>query len=174
MRLGNVCESISQTFRKKQDKVILINTSDVFDGKVTNHDYVLNKNLRGQLKKSFQQNDILYSEIRPKNRRFAFIDFDASDYIASTKLMVIRANDKILPQFLFQILKSNKLINELQSLAETRSGTFPQITFSELAALDVRIPTGTEQRKIAEMLASIDDKIATNTKINHHLESAVA
>lgn len=169
MRLGEVCESVSLTFRRQQDRVILINTSDVLDGKVTNHTYVPNENLRGQFKKSFQRDDILYSEIRPKNRRFAYIDFEADDYVASTKLMVIRANEKVLPQFLFQVLKSDEIIDQLQLLAETRSGTFPQITFSELAALNVRIPSIDEQREIAATLNTIDEKIANNTKINNHL-----
>jgi type I restriction enzyme S subunit len=170
MRLGEVCESVSQTFRRQLEKVVLINTSDVLDGKVLNHAYSLNENLRGQFKKSFRQNDILYSEIRPKNRRFAFIDFDSSDYVASTKLMVIRANERVLPEFLFQVLKSDDVIDQLQLLAETRSGTFPQITFSEFAAFDVRIPSIEEQREIAATLRSLDDKIANNTKINNHLE----
>lgn len=170
MRLGEVCKSVSLTFRRQQDRVILINTSDVLDGKVTNHTYVPNENLRGQFKKSFQRDDILYSEIRPKNRRFAYIDFEADDYVASTKLMVIRANEKVLPQFLFQVLKSDEIIDQLQLLAETRSGTFPQITFSELAALNVRIPSIDEQREIAATLNTIDEKIANNTKINNHLE----
>ena len=170
MRLGEVCESVSQTFRKQLDEVVLINTSDVLDGTVTNHTYVPNENLRGQFKKSFRQNDILYSEIRPQNRRFAFVNFDASDYIASTKLMVVRANELVVPEFLFQVLKSDMVIDQLQQLAETRSGTFPQITFSELAALDVRIPSIDEQRGIAATLRAFDDKIANNTKINHHLE----
>lgn len=174
MRLGEVCESVSLTFRRQQDRVILINTSDVLDGVVTNHVYVPNENLRGQFKKSFQRDDILYSEIRPKNRRFAYVDFEADDYVASTKLMVIRSNDKALPQFLFQVLKSDEIIEQLQLLAETRSGTFPQITFSELAALDVRIPPISEQREIAAMLNAIDDKIANNTKINHHLAARSA
>ena len=170
MKLGDVCESVSLTFRRQQDKIILINTSDVLDGKVTNHEYVLNKNLRGQFKKSFQQQDILYSEIRPKNRRFAYIDFNADDYVASTKLMVIRANDKILPQFLFQVLKSDEIIDQLQLLAETRSGTFPQITFSELASLDVRIPPIPEQKGIAATLSCFDEKISNIAEKNHHLE----
>lgn len=84
--------------------------------------------------------------------------------------MVIRANDEVLPQFLFQILKSEEIIKQLQLLAETRSGTFPQITFSELAALDVRIPSIAEQRRNSLDFEVIDDKIANNTAINHHLE----
>ncbi len=169
MKLGDVCDSVSVTFDKTKQQVVLINTSDVLEGEVTNHILVDNKGLKGQFKKTFQKNDILYSEIRPKNRRFAYIDFDSDNYVASTKLMVIRANNRVLPQYLYQILKSEKVINQLQSLAESRSGTFPQITFSELAQIDVYIPELSEQKEIADFLKLFDDKIENNKKINHHL-----
>lgn len=173
MKLGEVCDSISVTFDKTKQQVVLVNTSDVFNGKVTNHALVDNKGLKGQFKKTFQKGDILYSEIRPKNKRFAFIDFNANDYVASTKLMVIRANKKVLPQYLYQVLKSEEVINQLQSLAESRSGTFPQITFSELAQIDARIPVLAEQKEIADFLKLFDDKIELNNKINHHLEEVI-
>ncbi|PRT78106.1 hypothetical protein C6A25_00385 [Streptococcus anginosus] len=170
MKLGEVCDSISATFDKTKQQVVPVNTSDVLNGKVTNHVLVNNKGLKGQFKKTFQKDDILYSEIRPKNKRFAFIDFNANDYVASTKLMVIRANEKVLPQYLYQVLKSEEIINQLQFLAESRSGTFPQITFSELAQINVRIPKLDEQKEIADFLRLFDDKIENNKNINHHLE----
>ncbi|HEM5204892.1 TPA: restriction endonuclease subunit S [Streptococcus suis] len=173
MKLGDVCDSVSVTFDKTKQQVVLINTSDVLEGEVTNHILVDNKGLKGQFKKTFQKNDILYSEIRPKNRRFAYIDFDSDNYVASTKLMVIRANNRVLPQYLYQILKSEKVINQLQSLAESRSGTFPQITFSELAQIDVYIPELSEQKEIADFLKLFDDKIENNKKINHHLATII-
>ncbi|MCX6347764.1 MAG: restriction endonuclease subunit S, partial [Actinobacteria bacterium] len=90
MKLEDVVDTISQKHKFDIDNIILVNTSDVLEGKVLNHKYVPNKNLRGQFKKSFQKDDILYSEIRPQNKRFAYIDFDSKDYVASTKLMVLR------------------------------------------------------------------------------------
>ena len=170
--IGDLCETISETYKGKDEKVVLINTSDVLEGKVLNHKSVQNKNLKGQFKKTFRRNDILYSEIRPANKRFAFIDFEAtSNYIASTKLMVLRHNDKVLPEYLFAILKSNYMLAELQHLAETRSGTFPQITFSsELAPIKVRLPDKTTQKQIVSILSSIEQKISVNCDINNNLE----
>lgn len=169
-RIGDLCESISATFDKSKDKVVLINTSDIFDGKVLNHSYVKNIKLKGQFKKTFQRGDILFSEIRPKNKRFAFVDFDAKDYVASTKLMVIRANNNVDSQFLYQLLRSQTMLEQLQILAETRSGTFPQITFTELSAIEVNLPPREVQKKIVDLIGVIDDKIENNKKINHHLE----
>lgn len=60
--IGELCDSISDTYSGKDAEVILINTSDVLDGKILNHVKTLNKNLKGQFKKTFKKNDILYSE----------------------------------------------------------------------------------------------------------------
>lgn len=169
--IGDLCESISNTYKRNDQQVVLINTSDVLEGKILNYTPVKNKNLKGQFKKTFKKNDILYSEIRPANKRFAFIDFDdTSNYIASTKLMVLRHNDKILPEYLFAILKSNNVIAKLQHLAETRSGTFPQITFaSELAPMEVYIPDKKTQKQIVSIISSIEQKMVVNYNINNNL-----
>ena len=172
-RIGDLCDTISETYKRTDNMVVLINTSDVLEGEVLNHTPVPNENLKGQFKKTFQRNDILYSEIRPANKRFAFIDFDdTSRYIASTKLMVLRPRkDVVLPLFLYAILKSRDVIEELQHLAETRSGTFPQITFSsELAPMEIMVPDFTTQKQIVSILSSIEDRIRLNTAINENLE----
>ena len=172
-KIGDLCATISDTYKGDDEKVVLINTSDVLEGKILNHELIDNKNLKGQFKKTFQKNDILYSEIRPANKRFAFVDIEyTANYIASTKLMVIRPyTDLVLPQYLYMILKSQPIIDELQHLAETRSGTFPQITFSaELAPMDIKIPPLETQQKIAKVLSAIDDKIELNNSINNNLE----
>lgn len=167
-KIGDLCSSISETYKGKHQYVVTINTSDVLDGEILNHSPIKNDGLKGQFKKTFQQGDILYSEIRPANRRFAFVNFQQTEnYIASTKLMVIRANKNIvLPEYLFAFLKLPPVIEELQMLAETRSGTFPQITFSgELAKLKINLPDMQTQKKIVDMLRVLEDKIAINGRI---------
>ena len=173
--IGDLCDTISDTYKGNDENVILVNTSDVLEGKVLNHIQVPNKNLKGQFKKKFRKNDILFSEIRPANKRFAFIDFeDTSNYIASTKLMVLRHNEKVLPEYLFAILRSNYILAELQHLAETRSGTFPQITFtSELAPMKVNLPDKKTQKQIVSILSNIEQKIDANESINNNLEQQV-
>lgn len=173
MTVGDLCDTISDTYRGDDKDVVLINTSDVLEGKVLNHQVVENKNLKGQFKKTFKENDILYSEIRPANKRYAFVDFgDTDNYIASTKLMVLRPRkDVIRPRFLFSFLASKSVLEELQQLAETRSGTFPQITFSsELAPTPINVPDLETQDRIVGILDVIEGKISTNAEINKNLE----
>jgi len=173
MTVGDLCDTISNSYRGDDKEVVLINTSDVLEGKVLNHQVVENKNLKGQFKKTFKENDILYSEIRPANKRYAFVDFsDTDNYIASTKLMVLRPRmDVIRPRFLFSFLSSKSVLEELQQLAETRSGTFPQITFSsELAPTPINVPDLETQDRIVGILGVIERKISMNAEINKNLE----
>ena len=173
MIVGDLCDTISDTYRGNDKDVVLINTSDVLEGTVLNHQSVENKNLKGQFKKTFKENDILYSEIRPANKRYAFVDFgDTDNYIASTKLMVLRPRkDVVRPRFLFSFLSSKSVLEELQQLAETRSGTFPQITFSsELAPTPINVPDLETQDQIVGILDVIEGKISTNAEINKNLE----
>lgn len=172
MYVGNICKSVSETFNKQQDSVILINTSDILNGKILNNKKEPNNNLKGQFKKTFKTADILYSEIRPANKRFAFVsEENTKNYVASTKLMVLRAfKEFVVPKYLYLYLTSSEIVNKLQQLAESRSGTFPQITFSEeISNLVINLPSQNIQNKIVDFISSIDNKIEVNNQINKNL-----
>ena len=170
IKLFELVDTISDTKKIEKDKVILVNTSDVLNGEVLNHTYTDNCNLRGQFKKRFKIHDILYSEIRPANKRFAYIDFYAEDYIASTKLMVLRKkSEKITNRFLYYCLTNNLFVDKMQYLAESRSGTFPQITFDVLKRETIYLPSVDNQNKITKIMDNINNKIKLNNEINNNL-----
>jgi len=98
------------------------------------------------------------------------IDFDAENYVVSTKLMVLRCNDKIDGNFFKIFLTSKEQLKYLQMIAEDRSGTFPQITFEHIYNLDIFLPPLPEQRAIASVLSSFDDKIDLLHRQNKTLE----
>lgn len=169
-KLSELVDTISDTRKIDKDKVVLVNTSDVLAGEVLNHTYTENCNLRGQFKKRFKTDDILYSEIRPANKRFAYIDFDSEDYIASTKLMVLRRkSDKITNKYLYYCLTNDLFVDRMQHLAEARSGTFPQITFDVLKGETIYLPSIANQNKITSILDNINNKIRLNNEINNNL-----
>lgn len=171
--IGDLCSTVSQTYKGNDSEVVLINTSDVENGDILNHESVANTNLKGQFKKTFQKNDILYSEIRPANRHYAFVDIDETcNYIASTKLMVIRPNEDVNPHYLYHILTNPELIKEMQHLAETRSGTFPQITFeSELSTYQIPLLPKEEQDKLGNLFEKIDNMVFHNIRENKKLSN---
>lgn len=155
MLLKYLCKSVSESEYSKLDSAILINTSDVLDGKVLHNKYSKKTEMLGQFKKTFKSGDILFSEIRPQNKRFAFINFEqTSNYIVSTKLMVIRnTSTLLLPKYLYLFLTHPKTVNTLQVGAESRSGTFPQITFDEnIGQLDIKILPIEDQQHIVDTI----------------------
>jgi len=139
-RLGDLINSISVTHKFEKNEAIFLNTSDIEAGRVLHHDYSKVEFLPGQAKKSIKKMDILFTEIRPANRRFALVDFDANDYVVSTKLMVLRVKADIHPVIIYDYLTNKETLNWLQHLAESRSGTFPQITFDHVKELKLALP----------------------------------
>ena len=171
MTLGEVCENISRRFDFPSKKeVVFINTGDVLAGKFLHKDYISKEGLPGQAKKAIKKGDILYSEIRPKNKRYAIVDFDVDDFVVSTKFMVLKKNDKIDLDFLYLFVTSEKILKEFNQTAESRSGTFPQITFDAVKHILINLPPLQEQKAIANMLSSFDEKIELLKEQNETLE----
>ncbi|WP_299492764.1 restriction endonuclease subunit S [uncultured Shewanella sp.] len=136
-QLSDICKNHSQSYNLKSvDEVVFVNTGDVQEGDFLHKNYSPVVGLPGQAKKAIKEDDILYSEIRPKNKRFAYVDFDVSDYVVSTKFMVIQANEKVHPRLLYMILTRQNTIDEFNIIADSRSGTFPQITFKAISNLE--------------------------------------
>jgi len=151
-------------------KVVFINTGDVYEGKFLHKNYSNTEKLPGQAKKIIEHGDIVFSEIRPKNRHYALVDFDSKDYVVSTKLIVLKVKENIDPRFAYIVLTADQNLREFQNIAESRSGTFPQITFEAIADYEVNIPDLPTQKKIEEILSAYDSKIENNNKIIKNLE----
>lgn len=172
-KLGELIESVSKTYDfSNKDSIIFVNTSDIFDGVITGKETKINE-LPGQAKKSIKLNDILFSEIRPKNKRFAMVtDIEPSNYVVSTKLMVLRnKKEKVLDtKYLYLYLTSPTIISYLQSEAESRSGTFPQITFKDnVSNIEINLPSLYEQHEVVRKIGTIINKIKLNKQINANL-----
>jgi type I restriction enzyme S subunit len=167
--LTEAINTISVTYKFVNEEVVFLNTSDILNGEVLNHIPTKSKALPGQAKKSIQKDDILFSEIRPANRRFAYIDFDSNNYVVSTKLMVLRSKGTIDPLVIYYFLKRDEALNELQVLAESRSGTFPQITYNELGKLNIIIPDDNTNNIYTSQLRSTFYAIRNNQAENQTL-----
>lgn len=153
MQLKQILCSISETCNFSQHpNVIFLNTGDIFDGKILHNNYSESKFLPGQAKKTIKNQDILFSEIRPANKRFALVCVeDPQNYVVSTKLMVLRCyNSNYSVDYVYSFLTQPRLLSKFQTLAESRSGTFPQITFSEIANLEIPEFSLAEQRHIVD------------------------
>lgn len=166
--LGDLCKSISITHKFDKDKLVFLNTGDIENGRFLHSNYMAVEDMPGQAKKTIAPGDILYSEIRPINRHFAYVNFPAEDYVVSTKLMVIRANG-LDTRRLYHFLTSKDILSELQMQAESRSGTFPQIRFDNVSKLPILSADKETETAFIALLHTVYDQIEHNNCENEKL-----
>lgn len=171
--IDQIVHTISITHKFNKEKLYAINTSDVLEGEILNAPLMNVSELKGQFKKTIENGDLLFSEIRPANRRYAKVRIeDTRDYVVSTKLMVLRKyNNDVDFDYFYYCLTNQWFLNILQKRAENRICSFPQITFELLSEYKFRIPELDEQKKIANILLLLDKKISLNTRMNAELET---
>lgn len=161
--IGDMAHNILDYSPVASEQIRLLNSSDVTEGVFPVVPLVPNKDLKGHFKKRFQFGDILYSEIRPRNHHYGLVLFDTSDYIASTRLMVIRAiENKVSPAMLYQYLLLPEVEAEFTLKTESRSGTFPQGNYADMASIRVPYSPTDSQVAISETLTQIRYTIAQN------------
>lgn len=118
-------------------------------------------------KSIFKNGDILYGKIRPYFKKVYRPKFSG---ICSTDILVINSKDEelITQNYLHQIIKTQDFSDKA---TETSSGTkMPRADWNSLEKLEYNLPPLQEQKSIAQILSTIDDKIENNLAINKTLE----
>lgn len=153
--IGDMADNIIDYNVGEHKQVVLVNSSDVTEGHFEHHNLSENVDLKGHFKKAFKKWDILYSEIRPRNKHYAYCQFDPDGYIASTRLMIIRNKPEMVSSsMLYQYLMLRNVFEEFTLKTESRSGTFPQGRYEDMAA--IKVPYSIDnQEEVASALDSI-------------------
>ena len=108
------------------------------------------------------RNTILFSSRAP----IGYMAIAAKELCTNQGFKSIIPNENIDPLFLYYLLKYNK--DRIEALGS--GTTFKEISGSTMKNIEVRVPKLKKiQSKIASILASIDDKIELNLKINNNL-----
>jgi len=112
--------------------------------------------------------DILLTSEAPLGE-VAYIQ-ENSNYCLGQRLFALRADPrKLESRFLYYLLRSHVVQHRLRARA---TGTTAQgIRQSELVKVQVEIPTLSEQRIIAHILGTLDDKTELNRRMNETLEA---
>jgi type I restriction enzyme S subunit len=124
-------------------------------GKILSHTYSDVASMPGQAKKIIKNGDILFSEIRPANKRYALVKEQyPEDFVVSTKLMVLRMKNNDYSNLkVFFYLTLPEVLDDLQKQADGASGTFPQITFDgNLKNLNILIGDPHTEKEWGEFL----------------------
>lgn len=127
----------------------------------------------------FRNGDTLVAKITPclENGKTALVNLLESDEVAfgSSEFIVLRAisgqekeEDNTDPMFLYYLSVSPNFRKRAISCMEGTSGR-KRVVEGTLKNHTLLVPDYNEQRQIAAVLSTIDDKIRLNTTINHNL-----
>jgi len=117
-------------------------------------------------KSEFKKGDILFGKLRPYFRKAVIAPFDG---VCSTDIWVVRAKPCMIQDYVFYWMASEDFVNFANSGS---IGTrMPRAKWEHASRHKQRKRSADEQRAIARILGTLDDKIETNRKMNTTLES---
>ncbi len=110
-----------------------------------------------------RKGDILVSTVRPYLKAFARVSDNRGNLIASTGYAVLRAKSSVAPEYLYQYILSSKFVDQLT--AKMKGSNYPAVSAKDVSASTISIPPIDEQRKIADVLQSVDEAITATQDV---------
>lgn len=110
-----------------------------------------------------KKGDIVFSRVGSVDR-CSFVDQKHDGWMFSGRCLRVRPSEEVDSLFLYYFFCLNTTKEFVRSIAV--GATMPSINTKLLGEVEVVCPQIEEQRKIADILSKIDDKIEENQKIN--------
>ena len=117
------------------------------------------------VKARFRRGDILFGKLRPYFRKVVRAPFDG---ICSTDIWVVRATEGVDQAFLFYCMASWSFVDF--ATAGSQGTRMPRAKWEHVSRYEISLPPLPEQRAIAHILGTLDDKIELNHRMNETLE----
>ena len=152
--------------------IIYLDTGSITRGKIKNIQEYKLSDAPSRAKRLVKHNDIIYSTVRPIQRHYGIISNPPENLVVSTGFSVIETkNDEAAPFFIYYFLISDQIVETLDVIADASTSAYPSLRPSDIENLDILLPPLSEQRAIASVLSSLDDKIDLLHRQNKTLES---
>lgn len=108
----------------------------------------------GSSKTVFESGDVLFGKLRPYLRKVALA---RSPGVCSTDILAVRAHPGVSERFLLNLLAARATID--YAVKHSAGTKMPRTKWRSLASMPVLVPPLPEQKKIAEILGSVDEAI---------------
>jgi len=109
----------------------------------------------------FSKGDILFGKLRPYFRKIILAPFEG---VCSTDIWVVQAKKGIDQRYLYYLMASNEFVDfSMQGAEGTR---MPRAQWEHVGRFDISLPPEPEQKAIAHILGTLDDKMELNRRMN--------
>lgn len=123
-------------------------------------------------RRKVQSGDIVYSTVRPNQKHFGLLREIPENFLASTGFSVIRGKNGFThTNFIYWFLTQNHIIEQLQTIAEHSTSTYPSVIPTDIERLKLSLPPLSEQKAIANVLDTLDGKMELNRQMSETLEA---
>ena len=164
--LSSACE-INPKTGSLDNQFLYIDLESVVKGSLVKRQIIEKDGAPSRAQRVLKENDILYQCVRPYQLNNYIFEGDTIQCVASTGYAQLRTTQ--FPLYIFQALHTKQFTNQV---LERCTGTnYPAINSSDLGTVEVPICSLPEQVKIGSLLALIDSRIKTQSKIIEEQET---
>jgi type I restriction enzyme S subunit len=139
-----------------------------FDGAERFHQYLASK----VASKMSKVGDVIITTKGNSTGRVAFVDDSMPPFVYSPHLSYWRSlkHDELSPGYLRYWSRGEEFHRQLRGLS-TSTDMAPYLSLADQKRLTISLPAPSEQRRIAHVLGTLDDKIELNRRMNETLEA---
>ena len=142
--------------RKPSGKTFRYIDIDAIDNKkqiVKEPKIILTEKAPSRASRAVENDDVLFSMVRPYLKNIALIDEKLSDCIASTGFYVCKCKPNLNAKFLYYLLCFDKTIDYLMQFM--KGDNSPSIRKDDLLDMEIKLPTIEEQQEIVNIIDRI-------------------
>jgi len=172
--LGEVADVNNLTIDRNYtfDEIEYIDVASVEERKLIGTQKLKLEDAPSRAKRIVSDNSILISTVRPNLKHYCFIRKARPNLVASTGFAVVNAKEgKSDPYFLYNLLTTKGYTDYLIKIADSQTSTYPAFNPSVIQNSVFLLPSFPEQRAIAAILSSLDNKIELLREQNKTLEA---
>jgi len=152
-RLGELAV-INPKTKISPNTFIYIDLESVEKGRLIKEALIDLANAPSRAQRYLEKGDILFQTVRPYQKNNYLFNRNG-DYVASTGYAQIRAKGDI--DFLYQILHYQPLVNLI--IRWSTGSNYPAVNPSDLATIQIKVPSNSEQKKVGLFLHKLDERI---------------
>ena len=169
-KIGDVCVIYKLSIMPMAGECYHLYSLPAFDNNMT-PECIMGESIKSS-KFVVQPNTILFNKLNVRFKRIWNIDFQPlKNSVCSTEFIPLCPTN-CDQSYLYYVLTGNEFTMVMESQRTGTSSSHQRITAESLLDYEIDLPLLQEQRTIADTLSALDNKIALNTTINHHLSGS--